>query len=443
MKRLKELRARLQVGIPNEAKAIRENVEREARELTAEESGKLVALKDEKEKLLAEQASLDALSDLERVPAGQRSDVALTGTVVSVGDDLATLKPFESFGHYMQAVAAAAAPNSETFGEFRGGTLDPRLLPLQAGPTGLGSTVPSGGGFLVQKQYSDALLNRAKDDSTLMSLVNEIPIGPDFDGAEAPYFDETSRASGSRLGGVQVFRRGEADTVTATKPKLGKWACELEDMMAIAYATNRLVRDASALGRILEVAFGSEFAFKFDDEAINGNGVGQMLGILNSPALVTISKESGQAANTFVAANAAKMFAAVPPRLRKDCVWLFNSEVIPQLLQMSIANMPVYTPPGGLADAPFGRLLGKPIYEMEQCSALSALGDAFFINPREYSIVTKGGVQFAESMHVRFIYGENTYRWLLPINGQPNWKTAVAKYKGSGSWSPFITLQAR
>jgi hypothetical protein len=44
---------------------------------------------------------------------------------------------------------------------------------------------------------------------------------------------------------------------------------------------------------------------------------------------------------------------------------------------------------------------------------------------------------------VRFLYGENTFRFTYRINGAPTWRTSIAPYKGSLAVSPFVTLDAR
>ena len=87
------------------------------------------------------------------------------------------------------------------------------------------------------------------EESVLANRCTLIDIGEGSDGIELPYIDETSRATGSRWGGVQVYRRAEADTVTASKPKLGMLEIRLEDLMGICYTTDRAMRDAVSLGR--------------------------------------------------------------------------------------------------------------------------------------------------------------------------------------------------
>src|SRR4029078_9610347 len=100
---------------------------------------------------------------------------------------------------------------------------------------------------------------------------------------------------------------------------------------------------------------------------------------------------------------------------------------------MTIGDQPVYTPPGGLSASPLGALFGKPVIEVEQCSALGDLGDILFVNMKEYVVITKGGIDCAESMHVYFKTGENAFRWIARNNGQPKAKSAITPYKGAAT----------
>lgn len=339
-----------------------------------------------------------------------------------------------SFGAFLQAVAATTQP---------GGKVDPRLLEPQAAASGMSSAVPSDGGFLVRTDFSTRLLDRAQEESQLLQKCTRIPIGDGFDGLEAPYIDETSRANGSRWGGVQVFRRAEAETVTSKQPKLGLLEIRLEDLMGIAYATDRSLRDATALGALIEKSFTSEFGFKIDDEIVNGTGVGQCLGILKAVPFLSQAAEGGQTAGTVVAANVQKMFPHMPARLMAGAEWFLNGDVWPQLFGMNQANMPVFMPGISMAGSPYGTLLGRPINQIEQASAVGTPGDINFWNLGEYLVIEKGGLDVQTSMHVRFIYGEKTFRFIYPINGKPSWKAKVTAYKGATDLSPFVGLAQR
>jgi HK97 family phage major capsid protein len=342
----------------------------------------------------------------------------------------------QAFGSFLQAVATAKIK----------GDVDPRLLP-KAAASGMNTSVPSEGGALVRTDFSTRLLERAEEQAVLLPKCSRIPIGEGFDGLEAPYIDETSRATGSRWGGVQVFRRAEADTVNATKPKVGTLEIRLEDLMGIAYATGRSLQDAPALAALIMKSFASEFAFKVDDEIFRGTGVGQMLGIypggVAGPYVAVQAAEGGQTVDTVNAANVQKMFAHMPTRLMPGAEWLIGNEVWPQLFAMNQANMPVFMPGTSMANAPYGMLLGRPITPIEQASAIGDVGDVSLVNLGEYLVIEKGGIQTAESMHVRFIYDEMTFRFIYRINGKPSWKTKLTPYKGAFDLSPFVGLAAR
>ncbi len=349
-----------------------------------------------------------------------------------------------ALGHNLKAIADAG----------KGGAVDPRLMQPSAAASGLNTSVGSEGGFLVRTDFSTALLDRAMEQSVVANRCTMIDIGDGSDGIELPYVDETSRANGSRWGGVNVYRRAEADTVTASKPRLGILEIRLEDLMGICYATDRALRDATSLGQIISMAFASEFAFKVDDEIIRGTGAGQALGLLNSPALVSVAKETSQVAATVVAENALKMRSRLRSRSRSTSAWFINQDIEPQLPQMNVkiknvagtenvGGFGVYMPANGLSQDGYDTLFGRPVIPIEQCETLGTVGDIFLADMTQYLLIRKGALETAESIHVRFLYGENTFRFTYRINGAPAWKTSLTPYKGTATQSPFIALATR
>jgi HK97 family phage major capsid protein len=350
---------------------------------------------------------------------------------------------FKTIGEFMQAAACACDPSVAR--DVRGGADLIQKLQMYNAASGMSVGTPSDGGYLVRQDWTTELLGRVRTESQILSRCKSIEIGADFDGLEYPYIDEASRVDGSRWGGVQVFRNAEAAAVTAKQPKIGKGELRLEEMTGLAYATRRLIRDATALSGLLNDAFYSEFAFKIDNEIVRGTGSGQCLGILNSPALVTQAAEGGQTATTVNVDNVLKMYARMPSRLKVGAVWLIHSDVMTQLPKMVIGQMPVWVPPGGLNNLPYGLLLGKPVIEIEQASQLGAVGDILFVNLNEFVVITKAGegLMADMSMHVRFLNNEITFRFVYRINGQPTARTAITPANGSSTLSAFIALAAR
>lgn len=399
-----------------------------------------------------QQTQYDALAakldDTKAAIAREESLIEATRSapVVTGMQDLAADRPFASLGDSLLAIARAMSPR----GAFPGaGDVDPRLL--ASAPSGANVGVGSDGGFFVGKDFATDLEKAVDGQAALAPRCSETPIGPNSDGLEVVTIDETSRATGSRWGGVRVYRRGEAETVAASRPKFGKWEARLEDLMGIAYVTERALQDAPAIASVFAEAFAEEAAFVLDDEIFRGNGVGQCLGVFPGDAAagpsIAVAKESGQLSDTIVAENILAMWARVAPKSQTRGVWFVNNECFPQLQQMQIgtgaSGQLVYMPPGGLSVAPHGTIYGRPVIPIEQASALGDVGDISFLDLTQYKLIRKGGVKQDESIHVRFLYNERAFRWVWRVNGAPKPKAPITPYKGSKTLSPFVTLAAR
>ena len=342
-----------------------------------------------------------------------------------------TEKRFSSFGEQLMAAYRAAMP---------GGKVDERLSTRAA--SGLNETTPSDGGFLVQQDFVTELLKRTYETGILASKVKKIPISTNANGMKINAIDEDSRANGSRWGGVQTYWEGEADEITASKPKFRQMELSLKKLTGLCYATDELLQDAAALEAVIRQAFAEEFGFKIDDAILSGSGEGEPLGILNSGAIVTVAKEASQT-DTITVENLIKMWNRLWSRSRANAVWYINQELEPYLYTLKIGDKPVYIPAGGLSEKPYGTLFGRPVVPIEQCSAAGEVGDIILADIGQYLLIDKGGVKSASSIHVRFLYDENVFRFIYRVDGKPIWTKPLTPYKGSATVSPFVTLAKR
>lgn len=187
--------------------------------------------------------------------------------------------------------------------------------------------------------------------------------------------------------------------------------------------------------------------FMTEDAVVEGTGAGQPMGYLNSPAVVSVAKETGQAAATIVKENIDKMWSRCWNRSRKSAVWLINQDCEPQLNSLNQAvgtgGQILYMPPGGLSAAPYSTLYGRPVIATEYNSAVGTVGDITLVDLSQYTIVDKGGVQMATSMHVAFDTDEMRFRITYRVDGRPMWNSPLTPFKGSATKSPFITLATR
>lgn len=345
--------------------------------------------------------------------------------------------PFKSFGEQLRSIAQAGTP---------GGQIDGRLFEVRA--TGLNETVPSEGGFLVQQDFSNEILQAAFEVGKLAKLCRRIQISGNANSIKIPGLDESSRVTGSRYGGVRSYWIAEAGEKQASKPKFRQIELNLHKNVVLVYSTDELLADASVLESVIRSTAASEIAFATDDAIINGTGAGMPLGILASSAAVTVSKETGQRAATVVWENVVKMWSRMIGNSRSTAVWLINQDIESQLYSMSLAigtaGQPVFMPAGGATGAPYASLFGRPIIPCEQCSTLGTAGDIILADfANGYILAEKGGIASDVSIHSRFVYDESVFRFVYRVSGQPMLAGPITPYAGTATQSHFVILQTR
>jgi HK97 family phage major capsid protein len=361
------------------------------------------------------------------IKAYEAAQPKVKGGYVEVTDDETdrSLKanPFTA-AEFFQAVKMA---------EMYPGQEEQRLKPFKA--TGLNETTPSQGGYLLPPQIAAGIQQSMWGVGSVLSRFN--PIRVDGNTLTINAIDETSRADGSRMGGVQGYWLAEAAQKTASKPKLRQIDLKLKKVAALCYATDELLADASALESWITNEVPNELRFKVEAAIINGDGVGKPLGILQSGALVSATRTDASKIDSL---DIGRMWARRLPGYN-DYVWFVNPAVYPQLLNMTIGDMPVFAP-SIRPDVPFGSLLGRPVIENEYCPNLGTVGDILLASPSAYALITKNGVEAASSIHIKFDYDETAFRFVYRVDGQPYYNAAITAYDGVNTVSPFIALAA-
>lgn len=344
-------------------------------------------------------------------------------------------KGFDDLGQFLAAVIKFYSPER---------SFDPRLI---RAPSGANESEGTAGGFLLQQDLSKQIWQRAFDSSPLVNRTTSIPLSSNATSIKIPALVDESRATGSRWGGVRVYWTSEGNTVDASNVKFRQIELSLASLMGVWYISDDLMNDASVIAAIAQNAFAEELAFVLSDSILRGDGVGKPTGLLNSAAKVTVAKESGQAANSIVKENIDKMYSRMWPRSLGRAAWFYNPDIQPALFGMTqvvgTGGVPVYLPPGGLSAAPYGTLYGLPMIPIEHAETLGTEGDLMLLDLSQYLLLTKGAAQTAQSMHVRFLYNEQTFKITFRFGGKPAWNAPVTPYKGNATLSPFITLATR
>lgn len=445
-KRIDKLNAE-QADLLNRMEAIRQELDKGAETLTAEQieslDAEFEAAEAKFEANVAKIAQEQKLADREKAFAAARAfpsqGTSLDVSVIQVGDEAIQAdkaRGFRSISQFATCVQRA------TMGQG----VDDRLSKMAAA-TGQNQTIGSEGGFLVPPAFSTAIWDGLNDPAdSLVSRCDQLTVEGESLTVNANA--ETSRATGSRYGGIQVKWIAEADQLTNSKVKFRQVKLEPQQLAALVPVTDKLLANAPALEQYISRAVGDEMNFVVGNAILNGTGAGQPKGFMNSAAKVSVPAESGQAAATIVHQNIVKMWSRLHRRARANAVWYINQDIEPQLHSLGVAvgtgGLPAYMPPNGLADSPYATLLGRPVVPIEFCETLGTEGDIILADLQYYLVGTRGGVDTAMSMHLRFDYAETVFRFMFAIDGQPWLAAPLTPFKGTGNTqSPFITLATR
>jgi HK97 family phage major capsid protein len=318
---------------------------------------------------------------------------------------------------------------------------DKRLAPLAAvGSDEQGVFHDAFGGFLVPESFAPGLKGRGPEADPTMGRTTMLPMSSPRVSVHARV--DSSHAT-SVTGGLRVYRRAEADTVASSRMELERVTLNAHSLMGIAFATDEILTDSPiSFAALLAAGFGDEFQSQKFREKLQGSGVGEYEGVNNTPALISVTKETGQAADTIVYENVIKMYARC---WGKDgAIWLANHDCLPQLmlLNQSIGTGGVPVWQSSAREGEPSTLLGLPIFFSEHCETVGDAGDIILCNWAEYLEGELGGTSSASSIHVRFVNHEQTFRFSQRNDGRSWWRAALTPDNGS-TLSPFVRLAAR
>jgi len=322
---------------------------------------------------------------------------------------------------------------------------DDRMHRHFAAVQGMSEGIAADGGYTVMPEFAGGIIDRVYSNPLWLRTDNYSVTGNNMTFLANA---ETSRATGSRHGGLRSYYLAEGATATKSKPTLREVTVKLIKVGVLVYLTNELLDDGgSALPTYVSRKAGEEFNFVQGDGLFNGTGAGQPLGVLNAPSLVSIAKETGQAASTLVLENFNKMYARFFMPNYGRAYWYANQDILPQLetvaLNVGTGGQAMFVGPNGLASAPGGTVKGRPLEFTEFNATLGTQGDVILADLGQMLSISKGGVMQAVSMHVEFLTDQLALRFIIRYNATP-WETAaLTPFKGSSTQSSFVTLDAR
>lgn len=381
---------------------------------------------------------------------------------------------FRSIGHFAREVQAAGPTpgrvrtESTLIGKYNTCLDRVNQARAVASPDGMFETSEPDGGATIPPDFTTQIWERVYSQEAILPRTQGYTVSGNT--MLIPANAETSRADGSRWGGVLGYWEGEAQQLTGSRPKFRNIQLRLKKLTIMTFVTNELLTDsATALEQYLGRVAPEEIHFKVLDGLINGDGAGIPLGIINDPAFIQVAKDTNQASKTISYTNVMNMYNTLWAPSRARAIWVYNQEIEPQLWQMALpvgtGGVPVYLPPGmggqftggaaahpgghegtnAAGGAPHAVLYGRPAIALEQCPGLGSVGDLMLIDWSQYISIVKGTIQTAMSIHLKFDFDETVFRWIFRMDGQGAWSAPLTPYKTnlSKTYSFAVGLAAR
>lgn len=350
----------------------------------------------------------------------------------------------------LRAVAVFDKEDKSAAGELafmlpRGYT--PRSLMAAAGSDEQGEYDDRYGGFLVQTTRLPGLMGTMWEGDPTVGRTQTVPMAsPSVEIIARNDKDHSSSVSG----GFTVARRPETASISSARASLEKITLKASSLFGLAYETEELLQDSPiSFAAIIETGFRTQFAAHMIKEKLRGLGGTEYLGVLTALAAsslgptLKVAKETGQAADTIAGENVIKMAARCWGF--DNAIWMANHDCKPQLYKLNVpvgvAGQLLFQPARevGFPDM----LLGRPVYYSEHMSTIGDAGDIGLFAWSEFLEGLYQPLQFAESVHVRFLNHEHTFKSWLRNAGAPWWRVAMTPEQSTSTLSPFVILAAR
>lgn len=253
------------------------------------------------------------------------------------------------------------------------------------------------------------------------------------------------------VAGLQGRWIAEGGTFTVDTAEITQTSYRLNKLGTLIKISNEWLEDVPPENASLfSDLVAAVLTYDLDSSFFVGTGAGMPMGLINAGSAITVSKESGQVADTIVFQNVVEMNARMHPACRPNAVWFASPSCLPQLQTMTFPGgsstyaEPVYLPSDGVAGKPFDTLLGRPLILTEFQPAIGDKGDLIFVDLTKYGIAMKPGMALDRSEHRYFETDEVALRGKIRCDARPLWSAAHTP-RNDQSWTLGwnVQLEAR
>jgi len=328
---------------------------------------------------------------------------------------------FKSFGEYIQSIVRKDAK----LAEYR-----EKVLSMDS---------DTAGGYLVPEEFIPEIQKVASEDGIVRPLATVLPAGTEHPDQEVniPVLDQAGSTGKAMFAGVWYTWTDEAGSKADTEPKFDSVKLAPYEYSASTVITDKLLRNAKPLEAFVKTIYSrAQVAFE-DYYFLRGTGIGQPLGVINSPAYLTMAR-AGATAIAF--ADIMNMRARLLPGANP--IWVISQSAYAQVVQIVDAGNHSIFIQGDATKKISDSLLGYPIKWTFRVPALGTMGDISLCDFSYYLVKDGFGPAFDTSKHVYFQTNKTMLKMFANVDGQPWLSDTILAEDETTTISPFVGLLA-
>lgn len=300
---------------------------------------------------------------------------------------------------------------------------------------GVGAT----GGFLVPMEYRNDLLALAGDGAIVRPRATIIPMSRRQ--VTFPVIDQTGTSAQSNVyGGIVVTWTEEAAAKTEDDFEWRQMVLTAWKAVLYTRASDELVADSAiSLDAFIRSDMGFVGAMRDEEDYrfIQGTGVGQPLGVINSNATISVARTATSPAFQFDdAANMMQSF-----KMSSRGVWAIHQTLMDEVITMSgPSGNPSYIWSPNARDGMPNMLLGFPVEWTDKTNTANTAGDVLLCDWQHYYVGDRQNLLIESTPYDRWQYDQTSWRAVHRVAGRPWLSAPLTLRDGTSQVSPFVML---
>ena len=300
----------------------------------------------------------------------------------------------------------------------------------------------AGGGFLLPSAFSNKIIDLMLEQEICRPRCKVYSLGKGKGKSlTIPAVDDYDHSS--NVGGIVTYWKAENTAYTESDVVIRQISMTANKLTVLCDLTEELLHDSAvATQDLVGGIFAKALGFEVDNCILSdaGTGAGKLLSISNSNAVVTVTKETEQDADTLVLANVEKIISRISPFSFPKSTWLTSLTCLPSLMHL---NRPVGT--SAAMYNPFNeanniwKLYGRQLLFSEHMPVIGDSGTLQLIDFSRYAILLLQDITVKSDSSLGFKSDRVSFKASIRIDGQPLDKDVLTPKRGDTVGS-FVKL---